>query len=78
MKENDHRKEKDILQIYLISYSISLMKRRFLMNIERLTDFHFQMKFFDEKSNESNILTMIQVFPTDPFHYYRHCLLDHQ
>ena len=38
MKENDHRKEKDILQMYLIEYSILSMKRILLMNNERLMD----------------------------------------
>ena len=47
------------------------------MNIERLRYFDLQMKLFDEKSNQSNILTMVQAFPTDPLHYYR-CLLDHR
>lgn len=77
MKENDHRIEKDILQMYLIEHSILSMKRILSMKIDRLRYFDLWMKLFDEKSNQSNISTMVQAFPTDSVHYCC-CLLDHR
>lgn len=52
MKENDHRKEEDIRQMYLIEYSILLMKSTLSMNIERL-------KYFDKHFQQIHLITIV-------------------
>jgi hypothetical protein len=60
MMENDHQKERDTPQVYLIVYSILSMRDKLSMRIAKLEDFDLQIELIDEKLNRSNISTMIK------------------
>jgi hypothetical protein len=49
MMENDHQKEKDTPQMYLIVYSVLSMRNKLSMIIERLNDFDLEIELIDEK-----------------------------